>query len=130
MPKITVEINDTLDEMIDNLQESIMSQLRDYCSKNPDTCDFEECYENGVADLIHNMIDIAICPSEVDGLHYLYGDKFEAAYQDSGMEATDNHKAVALYCYLDEKATEFLDGLRAEAEEAGSMSEFFSSHDD
>ena len=111
--KRTIEIEDNLDEIVESLIDEVKELFRSYVSENsltegdtpPDYGDLD--YSGS----IHECVDssVPIYTAEIDGLYYLYGDQFETAYDDAGLGdgREENHKQVAIYCYLDAKVCEW-----------------------
>lgn len=110
MVKRTIEIDDTLDELVESVEADVLQDFLDYLNDNPELEDFDEYYQEQGCDYIHEMVDstVPVYNSEIDGLYYLYGDEFEESYQNAGIGdgTEENHRAVAIYCYLEEKAFE------------------------
>ncbi len=110
--KRSIEIDDTLDEIIGSACEDVKNELLSYLEENPDTYKLP-CISNDLdySGAIHGIIDSAtpIYTAEIDGLHYLYGDDFEESYRNAGIGdgSEENHKAVAIYCYIEEKVNEW-----------------------
>ena len=109
--KRTIEINDTLQETIDALTSDVTDLLTSWCDDNkPEDC--PDLYNDlDYSGSVHELIDgaVPIYYSEIDGLYYLYGDEFEQAYRDAGIGdgTEDNHKQVAIYCYLEQQVADW-----------------------
>jgi len=108
--KRTIEIDDTLDELVESVEADVLQNFLDYFEENPELEDFDEYYQEQGCDYVHETVDSTtpIYNSEIDGLYYLYGDEFEEAYENAGIGngTEDNHRQVAIYCYLEERAFE------------------------
>ena len=108
MAKRTVEIEDDLDERVEDLQREVREDFLDWLEQNPDLDDFDDYYQDRGCDFVHEASDSAtpIHYSDIDGLYYLYGSEFDEAYSNAGIGSGDeeNHRQVAIYCYLSEKA--------------------------
>lgn len=102
MPKITVEMEDTLQETVEACIEEAKYQLLEVLENNTDL--FDKWRYNG-AD--HELVDgmVPIYTKEIDDLYYLHGNELEEAYHNAGIGHgdEDNHKQAAIFCYLEEK---------------------------
>jgi len=110
--KRTVEIEDDLDERIADIREDMKNDFIDFLKDNKDIVEFDDYYQQQGTDNIHEIVDSStpIHYSNIDDLYYLYGDEFEEAYKNAGIGSSDenNHKQVAIYCYLEEQAHDYL----------------------
>jgi len=112
--KRTVEIEDSLDEIVDSAIEDVKAELLSYLESNPDK-DETPCISNDLdySGAIHEIVDgsVPIYTGEIDGLFYLYGSEFEQAFDDAGFEREGSWpsgwQAAAIYCYIDEKVREW-----------------------
>jgi len=111
--KITVEIDDTLEERVESGVESLKERLDHYVEENPR----EENYGAARDQLLDEISEIANNETpcgyaEINDLHYLHGDALEQAYQDAGLGAIgdDNWKTTSIYCYLDQEIRNWLYG--------------------
>jgi len=109
----TIEIEDTLPELVKSVIEDVEAGLISYLNENPDA---DECQNWGTMDYygaLHEMIDstVPVYTSEIRDIFYLHGEDVEAAFDDAGIgEKKDDGwpagwKAAAIYCYLEREAT-------------------------
>ena len=121
MVKRKVEIEDDLNETVDTLKEEVCDHFLEYLKENPDCDDFDQYYQAGGCDAVHEFSNSStpIYYSDIDGLYYLYGDEFDEAYTNAGIGdgSENNHRQVAIYCYLSEKAFEYQRELQDSFEE-------------
>ncbi len=112
--KRTIEIEDSLSEIVETCIESVKEQLESFIEENPD---FEgvPCLNNDLdySGAIHEIIDgaVPIYTKEINDLFYLHGEEFEEAFKNAGIGSKDDKwpngwKPVAIYCYLREKVNE------------------------
>ena len=113
--KRTIEIEDDLDETVDGVKEEILDDFIEFLKENKIE-DFDDYYQKQGCDRVHEICDSStpIYYSEIDGLYYLYGDEFEEAYKNAGLGdgSEDNHRQVAIYCYLSEHGFGFLNEIQ------------------
>ncbi len=116
-----VDMEDDLQERIEALEEDIKDNFIEYLEENPDILDFDEYYQNIGCDTVHEVADMntPIYYKNINDLYYLYGDKFDEAYENAGIgdKKEDNYMQVAIYCYLYEKGFEYLNKLEKLFEE-------------
>lgn len=108
--KITVEINDTLQERVDGAIEEVKAELLNYLKTNPDT-NKTPCLNNDLdySGAIHDIIDgsVPIYTKEINDIFYLHGSDVESAFDDAGIgEKNDQNwpngwKAAAIYSYIE-----------------------------
>ena len=112
MPKRTVEIDDDLEETVERVKEEILDNFKEYFDAHPEMSEWDEYYQGQGGDVIHEIVDsnTPIYSSHIDGLYFLYGDEFDEAYKNAGIGngTEDNHRQVAIYCYLEEKGWDYL----------------------
>ena len=110
--KRKVEIEDDLQETVDSVKEEIKDNFIDYLKENPDIADFGEYYQAQGCESVHEIADsnTPIYYSNIDGLYYLYGNEFDEAYKNAGIGNgdEDNHRGVAIYCYLSQEGFDYL----------------------
>ncbi|KKN57561.1 hypothetical protein LCGC14_0561070 [marine sediment metagenome] len=111
MTERTVKIEDDLDEIIEGLKEEILDNFKEYFNDNTGMSDFDQYYQAQGCDLAHEASDswTPIYYSHIDGLYYLYGNEFDEAYSNAGIGDgnEDNHRQVAIYCYISDKGFEY-----------------------
>jgi hypothetical protein len=116
MTKRNVEIDDTLDEIIDSLKDDMETMTEEYLNDNPDLDESPDLYNDLDYDgRYHELIDgaVPIYTGEINDLFYLYGNDFEDAFDNAGIgEKSDEGwpmgwKAAAIYCYLDQEIAEW-----------------------
>ena len=113
--KRTIEINDTLPEILSALQTDVRWVLKCWihdnakdevlAGENIDTpCMSHDLDDSGA---IHELIDgaVPVYYSEIDGLWYLYKSEFLEAYEGMGIgeDPTENNGMAAIYCYLQQE---------------------------
>ena len=119
MTKRTIEIDDDLDDMVENVKEEIKQSFIDYLKENKGNAKFEDYYQDRGCDDVHEIADSStpVYYSDIDGLYYLYGNEFDEAYENAGIGNykgwEDNHRQVAIYCYLSEKGFDYLRELES-----------------
>jgi hypothetical protein len=104
----TVEIEDNLSEIIENVQEEIKNLIIEYIKDNQEKPDLSDLDYSGS---VHEIIDgsVPIYTREIDGLFYLYGSEFEEAFDNAGIgEKEDKNwpmgwKPTAIYCYIEQE---------------------------
>lgn len=111
MPKITIEIEDSLQDRVDSAIEEVKSLLKSYVERNqPDEL---PCLSNDLdySGDVHAIIDSAvpICTHEIDATWYLHGRKLEEAYETCGIGTNprENSGMAAIYCYIEQKVSEW-----------------------
>lgn len=127
MVKRTVEIDDDLEERQSNVQQELLDNFVGFLEDNKDIDEFDTYYQKAGADAIHEIADsnTPIYYSDIDGLYYLYSSELEEAYRNQGIGdgKEENHKQVAIYCYLSEKASNYLSELQEKFDEWKSSEE-------
>ncbi len=116
MTKRTIEIEDDLDETVQDVKDEILENFKEYFKEyfkdNSDISDFDTYYQAQGCDSVHEIADsnTPIYYSDIDGLYFLYGNEFDEAYNNAGLGdgTEDNHRQVAIYCYLSEKGFDYL----------------------
>lgn len=107
MAKVTVEIDDTLQEIVEGAIEEVKDELLSYLEQNPDTDETPDLGNDlDYSGRIHEIVDgsVPIYYSEIDGLYYLHGNDLDEAYENAGIGDgfEDNHRQVTIYCYIDQ----------------------------
>lgn len=114
--KRQVEIDDTLDEIVDSAIGDVKAELMSYLEQNPDTDDLPDIGNDlDYSGAIHEIVDgsVPVYTGEINDLFYLYGNDFEQAFDDAGIGNKDDDgwpsgwKAAAIYCYIDQKVHEW-----------------------
>ena len=114
--KKTIEIEDTLDEIIEDVKDSLKDMVIDYIKDNPDIDEAPNLYNDIDYDgSFHELVDgsVPIYISEINDLFYLYGNDFEDAFDNAGIgDKDDDHwpsgwKAAAIYCYIEQEVAEW-----------------------
>ena len=112
--KRTVEINDSLPDILSALQDDTRDVLARWLHDNmkQEAIDGETidtpCISNDLdySGSIHELIDgaVPVYYHEIDGLWYLYKNEFIEAYEGAGIgeEPTENSGMAAIYCYLEQ----------------------------
>jgi hypothetical protein len=110
--KIQIEIEDTLDEIMERLKnaltEEVLSFLKDHPSSKPPPY-LTDLDDSGA---IHLIIDntVPTDPREIKDLWYLYGDEFEKSFENAGIGEKNDEgwpmgwKPAAIYSYLEAQA--------------------------
>jgi len=123
MSKKTVEIDDTLDDIIESAIDDVKTELENYLESNPDV---DECPDISndldYSGAIHEIIDgaVPIYTKEINDLFYLYGSEFEEAFDDAGIGNKSDEgwpsgwKAAAIYCYIEQKVHEWYRNIAEE----------------
>jgi len=114
--KRTIEIEDNLSELVENCKDELLNDFRSYLEDNSDVEDFDTYYQAQGADQLHEISDSStpIYYNEIDGLYFLHGNDFDEAYNNTGIGdgSEDNHRQVAIWCYLNQETGDFLCDLR------------------
>lgn len=111
MTKITIEIDDTLQERVDAAIEEVKDLLKSYTKREqPDEL---PCLHNDLdySGDVHSIVDSAvpIYTKEIEATWYLHGRDLEEAYENCGIGANprENDGKVAIYCYIEAKVCEW-----------------------
>jgi len=130
--KRSIEIDDSLDERVKNAIDEVKEAYKDWLIEDVmrEPIDEETLLDtwyqgrdgkNYGCDLIHEVTDshTPIYNSEIDGLYYLYGNEFEESYKNAGFGSGEenNHRQVAIYCYINEKVNDYVWGELKDFEE-------------
>lgn len=111
MAKITIEINDTLEERVESAIDSVKTELIEYLEANPDQ-DELPCLNNDLdySGAIHEIIDgsVPIFTHELEDNWYLHSYELEKALDDAGLYSAedlgkldnDQRMSSAFYCYI------------------------------
>jgi hypothetical protein len=110
--KITIELEDTLEERVNNAKEELLVSFKDFLSYNQDTEKFDTFIQKGGSDSIHEIADSStpIYNKEIKDIHYLHGDDIEEAYKNAGIGSggEDNHLSIAICLYIEQELTEYM----------------------
>ena len=113
MAKRTVEIEDNLDQIIEDVQNKLKEKIIEWIKENNEKPDLSNDIDYDGT--FHKMVDSAVpvYTSEINDLFYLYGDEFEEAFDNAGIgDKNDDHwpsgwKAAAIYCYIEQEVAEW-----------------------
>lgn len=111
MAKITIEIDDNLNDLVQDAIDGVKDLLKEYVEENK--CEDLPCLNNDLdySGAVHEHIDglVPIYFSQLDGLWYLHKDKLIEAYEDAGIgdDPTENNGGTAIYCFLMQKVQEW-----------------------
>lgn len=114
--KRQIEIEDTLDEIIESVKSDVKDLVDSFMNDNPDNEESPDLYNELDYDgSFHELIDSAvpIYTSEINDLFYLYGNQFETAFDDAGIGEKNDEgwpngwKAAAIYCYIEQEIAEW-----------------------
>lgn len=118
MAKITIEIDDTLEERVESAIDSVKTELIEYLEANPDQ-DELPCLNNDLdySGAIHEIIDgsVPIYTKELEDNWYLHSYELEKALDDAGLYSAsdlgkldnDQRMSSAFYCYIYDKVNEW-----------------------
>ena len=110
MPKITIELDDTLQDRVNSACEDVKEELLSYLASEkpdalPELCDLDN------AGAIHSIIDSAVpvYTREIETAWFLHGSDLESAYEDSGIgeNPRENNGMTAIYCYIEQQVHEW-----------------------
>lgn len=114
--KRTVEINDSLQEILESAVEDVKAELLRYLDENPDTEETPDLLNDlDYSGAIHEIVDcnVPIYTAEQNDLWYLYGNQFEQAFDAAGIGSKDDAgwpmgwKPAAIYCYIEQHVAEW-----------------------
>lgn len=129
MTKTTIEIDDTLEERTQTAREELRDNFVGYLSENVGMVEWDEYYQAQGSDAASEAADSStpIYNSEIDGIYYLHGPELDAAHADAGLGCNHDKGGVpsypqcAIYCYISDKAHEFLRTLEEWVDEEYSV---------
>jgi hypothetical protein len=111
MSKITIEIEDTLQDRVDSAIEDVKDELLRYCDESePDKL---PCISNDLdySGTIHEIVDgsVPIYTKEISDTWYLHGNALEEAYENAGVgdNPKENNGLAAIYFYIHEQVNEW-----------------------
>ena len=115
MTKRTIEIEDTLDDILESVKSDIKDLAIEWIKDNkadeaPDL--FNDLDYSGS---VHEIIDgsVPIYTNEINDLFYLYGNEFEEAFDNAGIGNKEDKswpcgwKPAAIYCYIEQEISEW-----------------------
>ena len=112
MSKRTIEINDTLPEILQSAKDDTRDLAREWLDDNKDADEAPDLYNDlDHSGSFHELIDgaVPIYTAEIRALFYLYADDFEEAFGNAGIGDKDDDKwpcgwkPAAIYCYLEQE---------------------------
>jgi hypothetical protein len=109
MKKI-IEVEDNLEDFIDNAFMEIKNEFEERVLKYPDETAEEILEDLDDEGIIHEIIDgsVPIYTWEIEGLWFLYGNRFEEAYKNAGID--DNVRAhngmAAIFFFIEQEVRE------------------------
>lgn len=115
MSKITIEIEDTLQDRVDSAIEDVKSELIRYCDDNePDKLP-DLGNDLDYSGTIHEIVDgsVPIYNNEIRDIFYLHGRDVEAAFDDAGIGSKEDGgwpsgwRPAAIYSYIEEQVHEW-----------------------
>jgi hypothetical protein len=123
MSKVTVEIEDDLQERVDGVKDEIKSDFLEWFEENydpeigvPDGNELGDDFYQHEADAWNEYSDswTPVYYSEIDSLFYLYSNDLEQAYDDAGCynEPPDNYKQVCIYFYIEQESAEVFNEIK------------------
>jgi len=116
--KRTVEIEDSMQELIDSCKEEILDCLKDELRDHLEIPDLDDLFNQ--SGRVHEIVDsnTPIYNKEIDDLYYLYGNELEDAYNNAGIydSPPDNYRQVCIYLYLEKQCWDYIRELEDELE--------------
>lgn len=117
-----IEIDDTLDEIIEGVKSEMKALFMAFMNENPDYEEPPDLSDLDDEGAVHEIIDSAVpvYTGEIVDLFYLYGDEFEAAFDNAGIgEKNDDNwpsgwQAAAIYCYIEQEVSEWYEQNRGD----------------
>ena len=109
--KLTVEIDDTLDERVQGAIDEVCELLENYIKENrPDST--PDLYNDlDYSGSVHEIIDtsVPIYTQEIDDTWFLHANKLEEAYENAGIGTNprENDGMVASYCYIEQQVADW-----------------------
>jgi len=106
MSKITIEIEDTLQDRVDSAIEDVKDELLRYCDDNEPDKVPDLGNELDYSGTIHEIVDgsVPIYTKEINDTWYLHGNALEEAYEYAGVgdNPKENNGLAAIYFYIDQ----------------------------
>jgi hypothetical protein len=117
MSKITIEIEDTLQDRVDSAILDVRDELDRYLDENEPDKVPDLGNDLDYSGTIHEIVDgsVPIYDKEIDDIFYLHGRDVEAAFDDAGIgEKKDGGwpsgwRPAAIYCYIDQQVRGWYD---------------------
>lgn len=110
MAKITIEINDTLDERVQQAIELVKEELASYADENGKD-EFPDIGTLDYSGAVHEAVDgaVPIYTKEIEDTWYLHKDKLIEAYENAGVgeNPMENNGMAAIYYYIQEQVYEW-----------------------
>lgn len=107
MAKITIEIDDNLDDLVQDAIDGVKDILKDYVEENdPDSL---PCISNDLdySGAVHELVDglVPVYTKPIEDIWYLHKQELISAYEDAGIgdNPLENDGKVAIFCYIEAK---------------------------
>ena len=104
----TVEFEDTLTDNVQCAIEEVSELLEQKFKEYPEE-DMPDLGELDYDGRVHEIIDscVPIYTKEIEDTWYLYSDRLEEAYENSGIgdNPRENSGMVAIYCYIEQEVS-------------------------
>jgi hypothetical protein len=111
MSKITIEIEDTLQDRVDSAIEDVKDELLRYCDDNEPDKVPDLGNDLDYSGTIHEIVDgsVPIYTKEISDTWYLHGNALEEAYENAGVgdNPKENNGLAAIYFYIHEQVNEW-----------------------
>lgn len=112
MAKITIELDDNLEDDVDQAIEGVKEALEEYLAENkPNDV---PCLNNDLdySGSIHELVDgiVPVYTRELDIAYFLHGNELESAFDSHGLDddgTKEGHISTAYYCYLMDAVNEW-----------------------
>lgn len=114
--KITVNMEDNLQEIVAGAIDGVKEELISYLADNADTEEVPDL-GNGLdySGAIHEIIDgsVPVYTQQIGDIMYLHGPEVEKAFDDAGIGEKDDEgwpngwHAAAIYCYIEREVNEW-----------------------
>ena len=107
MAKITIEIDDNLNDLVQDAIDGVKDILKDYVEENdPDSL---PCINNDLdySGAVHELVDglVPVYTKQIDDIWYLHKQELIRAYEDAGVgdNPLENDGMAAIYHYIHAK---------------------------
>ena len=109
--KKKIEVEDILEERVEMAIEGVTDMLREYCEDNKPS-DIPALHEDlDYSGHVHELIDgcVPVYNKELDDTWYLHKNVLIEAYENAGIgeDPSEKNGAVAIYCYLQERVSQW-----------------------